>query len=201
MIDEGFFDRHLGAVPVMAILRGHGRGRTLELCARAWDAGLALVEVPVQSEDDLAALAAAVDAGRERGKPVGAGTVVSAALVDQVAAAGAQFTVAPGLDRDVAAASRDASLPHLPGVATATELQHARALGFVWIKAFPAAVLGADWFAAMRGPFPGARLVATGGVNVDNGAELLRAGAAAVSLGSSFAGADPDRVRTLTGAA
>jgi 2-dehydro-3-deoxyphosphogluconate aldolase/(4S)-4-hydroxy-2-oxoglutarate aldolase len=192
-----FFGEHLGSSRVMAILRGYGPSRTTVLCQRAWDLGIGLVEVPVQSADDLVALRRAVALGRERGRLVGAGTVTSVALVEQVVEAGAAFTVAPGLDEQVVEASRKAGLPHLPGVGTATELHHALRLGLTWQKAFPAAALGTAWVSAMRGPFPQARLVATGGIDVDNARDFLAAGAAAVSLGSAFADADPEQVRAL----
>jgi 2-dehydro-3-deoxyphosphogluconate aldolase / (4S)-4-hydroxy-2-oxoglutarate aldolase len=194
---DDFFAEHLARTPAMAILRGHGVERTVDLCRRAWDLGIALVEVPVQSAEDLEALREAVRAGRSIGRPVGAGTVISAELVAQVAEAGAAFTVAPGLDERVLAASAEAGLPHLPGVATAGEIQQALRHGAVWQKAFPASVLGPDWFSAMRGPFPHVRLVATGGVDAGNAAAFLTAGAAAVSLGSAFADADPVVVRRL----
>jgi 2-dehydro-3-deoxyphosphogluconate aldolase/(4S)-4-hydroxy-2-oxoglutarate aldolase len=197
---EALFERRLRAHPVMAILRGHGPDRTLELCHVAWAAGIELVEVPVQREADWEALDAAVTAGHEVGKPVGAGTVLSAELVRRAAAAGAAFTVAPGFDPEVAAASSSAGLPHLPGVATATEVHAALRSGLAWLKAFPAAVLGPGWFTAMRGPFPAVRFVATGGVDVANAPELLAAGAAAVALGSSFATADPEALAQLAGA-
>lgn len=194
-----FFGRHLGPRPVMAILRGHGVEQTLELCARAWDAGVQLVEVPVQRPDDWSALERAVVAGRARDRHVGAGTVVAPDIVDRAAALGAAFTVAPGFDAEVAAASHAAGLAHLPGVATATEVHAAVRSGLTWLKAFPASVLGAGWFAALRGPFPDVRFVATGGVDVANARELLTAGAAAVSLGSAFATADPQALRELVG--
>jgi 2-dehydro-3-deoxyphosphogluconate aldolase / (4S)-4-hydroxy-2-oxoglutarate aldolase len=193
-----FFTNHLGTTPVMAILRGHGPARTLELCHRAWELGLALVEIPVQNDDDLESLRAAVAAGRPDGHVVGAGTVTSPGLVGAVAEVGAAFTVAPGLDEEVLVASHAAGLPHLPGVATATEIHHAVRLGLVWLKAFPAAALGPSWFAAMAGPFPQIRLLATGGVDAGNAATFLDAGAAAASLGSAFADVAAEDVRRLT---
>jgi 2-dehydro-3-deoxyphosphogluconate aldolase/(4S)-4-hydroxy-2-oxoglutarate aldolase len=66
-------------------------------------------------------------------------------------------------------------LPHLPGVATPTEVQRAPAAGFGWLKAFPAAQLGAGWITAMHGPFPEARCVATGGIDLSNAAGFLSA--------------------------
>jgi 2-keto-3-deoxy-6-phosphogluconate aldolase len=82
-------------------------------------------------------------------------------------------------------------------VATATEIHRAARLGLVWLKAFPAAALGPGWFAAMSGPFPQIRLVATGGVDASNAAALLDAGAAAASLGSAFADVGADQIRRL----
>lgn len=194
-----FFESRLGQHPVMAILRGHGVEQTLELCTRAWDAGIELVEVPVQRAEDWTALEQAVAAGRARDRYVGAGTVVAPEFVTRVADVGAAFTVAPGFDAEIASASHAAGLAHLPGVATATEVHAATRAGLTWLKAFPASVLGAGWFAAMRGPFPGTRFVATGGVDVANARELLTAGAAAVSLGSAFANADAQALRDLVG--
>jgi 2-dehydro-3-deoxyphosphogluconate aldolase / (4S)-4-hydroxy-2-oxoglutarate aldolase len=195
--NDAFFTRHLARPRVMAILRGHGPSRTLDLCRQAWQLGIALVEVPVQSDEDLVSLREAVAAGRDVGRLVGAGTVTSPALVERVARAGAAFTVAPGLDEQVLAASDQAQLPHLPGVGTASEVHRALQLGATWQKAFPAAALGTSWISAMRGPFPQVRLVPTGGVDADNAASFLAAGAAAVSLGSAFAAADPEQVRAL----
>jgi 2-dehydro-3-deoxyphosphogluconate aldolase / (4S)-4-hydroxy-2-oxoglutarate aldolase len=145
----------------------------------------------------VTALEAAIGWGRRAGQVVGAGTVTSVALVNAVAAAGAAFTVAPGFHPEVVEASRAAQLPHLPGVATATEVQSAGAAGCRWQKAFPASVLGVPWIRAMRGPFPDVRFVATGGIDTANAPEFLAAGAA-VSLGSAFADADVDAVAALT---
>jgi len=181
----------------MAVLRGMPPAETVELCEKAWAAGIGLVEVTLQSPDALASLDAAVAAGRERGRMVGAGTVTSAELVRQAAAAGAVFTVAPGLDREVARASLAAGLPHLPGVATATEVHEAISLGLHWLKAFPAAQLTPGWVKSMLAPFPNARFVATGGVDGHNAADFLRAGARAVGVGSALAG--PAQVELLAG--
>lgn len=189
------FEDAFDALPLMAILRGFDVARTVEVSRRAWSAGIRLVEVPLQNETAEAALRAAVEAGTERGAVVGAGTVTTVERVERAARAGAGFTVAPGFSREVAEASLAAGLPHLPGVATASEIQQAEALGLGWLKAFPAADLGSGWIAAMHGPFPEARFVATGGMNLGNTMEFLTAGASAVSLGSALA--DPEQFARL----
>jgi 2-dehydro-3-deoxyphosphogluconate aldolase/(4S)-4-hydroxy-2-oxoglutarate aldolase len=194
---QDVFDEMFRHSPVMAILRGLDQRTTLNLCHRLWDLGVVAVEIPVQREADLATLAAAVTAGKHRRRPVGAGTITSVGLVAQVAAAGAAFTVAPGLDEHVLTACTGLGLAHLPGVATGTDVQRATRLGLRWVKAFPAAQLGSAWITAMLAPFPDARFVATGGITTGNAGEFLSAGAAAVSLGGSLADDADDAIHTL----
>ena len=194
-----WFDREFAASPVMIIMRGLGVERSLELSALAWDIGVATVELPIQNPEDLEALKAVVALGAERGRTVGAGTVISAKQVAQAAEAGATYTVSPGLDTDVIKESLDAGLPTLPGVATASEVQAGMRLGLTWFKAFPAAALGPGWISAMHGPFPGAKFVATGGVNVTTASSFLTAGARVVSLGSALNDESLPSLKALVG--
>jgi 2-dehydro-3-deoxyphosphogluconate aldolase/(4S)-4-hydroxy-2-oxoglutarate aldolase len=191
------FDSLFEGQRVMAILRGLPPDETVAVAETAWDGGVELVEVPIGQPGQERALAAAVEAGAKRGLAVGAGTVVSAAHVDRAREAGAAYTVAPGLDVSVLEASEAAGMPHLPGVATASELQAAVMHGCRWVKVFPAAALGPAWFKAMGGPFPDARFVATGGVAVDEVDEYLEAGASVIGIGSALS--DPAALAKLTG--
>jgi 2-dehydro-3-deoxyphosphogluconate aldolase/(4S)-4-hydroxy-2-oxoglutarate aldolase len=188
-------DDIIGDCQIMAILRGLPVSETVELACRAWDLGIRLVEVPVQTPDAVPSLRAAVAAGLERGHTVGAGTVTTVEQVREVAESGAVFTVAPGVDPAVAAASAAAGLPHLPGVATPSEVQQALRHGLTWMKAFPASVLGTEWFSAMRGPFPQLKLVATGGMDAHTVRAYLDAGARVVAVGSALS--DPEQVELL----
>lgn len=192
---NSWFGEGFGDVPLMAILRGMGATRSLELATIAWDLGVQLVEIPVQHPADHEALAAVVRAGRERGRVVGAGTVIDAETVRIAAEVGAAFTVSPGLDLDVVRASAAAGMPSLPGVATASEMQLAQRAGLTWVKAFPASVLGPDWFAAMRAPFPAMNFVATGGMDAGNAARFLDVGVKVVAVGSALA--DPTELSRL----
>lgn len=186
MDSTDFFSTHFEKRPVMAIFRGQTPLRTIELCTTAWSLGIELVEVPVQSRNAIPSLCAAIAEARNHGKIIGAGTVTTVEQLSEVVRLGAAFTVAPGLDNDVAQESARLGVPHLPGVATATEISHAVRQGFSWLKAFPAAQLGTEWIAALRGPFPEVRFVATGGIDSENAGAFLAAGCSAISLGSGF---------------
>ncbi|MET7707637.1 bifunctional 4-hydroxy-2-oxoglutarate aldolase/2-dehydro-3-deoxy-phosphogluconate aldolase [Micromonospora sp. NPDC005413] len=193
------FDHIFGGARVMAILRGLPVAETVRLAERAWDLGIDVVEVPVATADAVPALRAAVEAGTERGRIVGAGTVLDVEQVAAAADAGAAFTVAPGLDLAVADAAAARGLPHLPGVATPTEAQQALRHGLTWLKAFPAISLGPAWFTAVAGPLPQLRFVATGGLDAGNAAAFLQAGVRVVAVGSALS--DPnqlDRLAELT---
>ena len=181
-----WFDSAFARCRLMAILRGRTPQRTVELAQRAWDVGMDWVEVPIESNGSTEALAAAIEAGRARDRTVGAGTVTSLERVRQAAEAGAVFTVAPGLDSDVVRASFETGLPHLPGVATPSDIQAAKRIGLRWLKAFPAAALSDAWFRAMRGPFPEVRFVATGGLDAGNAQLFLDAGADVIAVGSAL---------------
>jgi 2-dehydro-3-deoxyphosphogluconate aldolase/(4S)-4-hydroxy-2-oxoglutarate aldolase len=191
-----FFASHLSTSPVIGIFRGLGTTRTVELCRVAWDSGVRLIEIPLQSQDDLAALREAIAAGRAIGRPVGAGTITSPRLMNAAAEAGAAFTVAPGLNAAVAREAQHLNMPHLPGVATSTEIGSALDLGFAWQKMFPAAQLGPSWISAQLAPYPDVRLVATGGVTAFNAKDYMTAGAAAVAVGTAFA--DPHQIARLS---
>jgi Entner-Doudoroff aldolase len=193
---NAYFDAAFDGQKYMAIFRGLPLDDTLAACRAAWDAGIDMVEVPIQTPEALQALRAAVRAGQERGRQVGAGTVISPELVRAAREAGAAFTVAPGLDADVVRAARDENMPHLPGVATATEIGAALRHGLRWLKAFPAAQLGSGWVKAqVSGPFPDVSFVVTGGMSPANAAEFLAAGARVVALGSAVT--DPAQLASL----
>jgi len=190
-----FFDEAFAAQRFMVILRGLTPERTVELCTAAWEAGITQVEVPIGSDPARESLEASIEAGARAGRQVGAGTVTRVEQVTYAARVGASFTVAPGLDAEVLRACARHDLPHLPGVATAGEIQQAQKLGCEWVKAFPASVLGSGWVRAMLGPFPRLRVVATGGMNLSTADQFLGAGARVVALGSSLE--DPTQLAML----
>jgi 2-dehydro-3-deoxyphosphogluconate aldolase/(4S)-4-hydroxy-2-oxoglutarate aldolase len=180
----------------MAIVRGLPPAETVDLCERAWRAGIEVVEVPIQGPSAIASLQAAATAADRAGRKIGVGTVTTLEQVEQARRSGAVFTVAPGLDLDIARASLDSGLAHLPGAATASEVQRALASGLRWLKAFPAAQLTPGWIKALLAPFPDVCFVATGGIDAHNAQEFIMAGAKVVAIGSALN--DPNQIGLLS---
>ena len=186
MTDSAFFEEALAGAPLMAILRGMGVERSARLAATAWDLGIDSVELPLQTDEDERALREVVRLAAERGKLVGAGTIVTAEQVAQAAEAGAAYLVSPGIDPLIVRAAGERGIPILPGVATPSEVQLGVSLGLTWLKAFPAAWLGTEWFRHIRGPFPQVRFVATGGLDAGNVVSFLDAGVRVAAVGSAL---------------
>jgi 2-dehydro-3-deoxyphosphogluconate aldolase/(4S)-4-hydroxy-2-oxoglutarate aldolase len=133
--------------------------------------GATAIEVTFRTDAALHVIAALAGSGLV----VGAGTIRTAAQVDEAVAAGAEFVVSPGLDDTVVDRCLVARVPVLPGIATATELAHALALGISRVKLFPAEPLGGPaLISALAAPFPEARFVPTGGLGVHNAADYLQ---------------------------
>jgi 2-dehydro-3-deoxyphosphogluconate aldolase/(4S)-4-hydroxy-2-oxoglutarate aldolase len=138
---------------------------------------------------------------------VGAGSVRTLAELEAAAAAGAQFLVAPGLNPALVEAAHARSLPMIPGVLTASEIDLGTRAGADLLKLFPAEPLGPAYLASLLQPFPEARLVPTGGVSAGNAGAYLEAGAVAVAMGSSLfpprriAAEGPEVVKPLVAAA
>lgn len=117
---------------------------------------------------------------------IGAGTVLDAESAVAAIEAGAKFLISPGLSPAAGAAARERDVLHIPGALTPTELTQALEAGAPLVKLFPAARFGPGYVRDLLAPFPGARLVATGGVDEGNGRDFLDAGVAVLAVGGAL---------------
>jgi 2-dehydro-3-deoxyphosphogalactonate aldolase len=171
---------------IVAILRGIGPGEVVDVGKALVDAGIRIVEVPLNSPDALRSierLAAVV----EGDVLVGAGTVLTVASVDDVATAGAQFVVSPNTDGAVIARTLERGLESMPGAMTPTEAMVAVDAGARHLKVFPASSVGVGHIRALRDVLPTDCCVwAVGGVSAANLAQWAERGAFGVGVGSSL---------------
>jgi 2-dehydro-3-deoxyphosphogluconate aldolase / (4S)-4-hydroxy-2-oxoglutarate aldolase len=144
-------------------------------------AGIRAVEFTFTTPDALAAIEAA--AGAAGSAVIGAGTVLTAAQARDAIGAGARFLVTPGLRPEVARIASAAGVPVVMGALTPTEVAAAMECADA-VKIFPARLGGPAYLRDLRGPFPGVRLIPSGGVGAGNARAFLDAGAVAVSAGT-----------------
>ena len=113
---------------------------------------------------------------------VGAGTVLRPDQAHAAVKAGATFLVSPVMDPEIIATAARLGVAVIPGVNTPTEMLAAHRLGAPLLKLFPAPAGGPAWLRSVLAPLPFLRVVPTNGVDVDNLAAWLDAGAWSVGL-------------------
>ena len=158
--------QRLGDLRIVPVLTAADPDEAEHACRALLAGGLAAVEITFRT-------GAAAEAIRRvapmEGLLVGAGTVLSGEQLDAAVEAGARFGVAPGTNASVVEAARRSGLPFIPGAATPTEIEHARALGCRAVKVFPASLVGGPpYLKAVSAVYPDLRFVPTGGINLEN---------------------------------
>ena len=116
----------------------------------------------------------------------GLGTVLDAETARAGILAGARFVVTPGVRLDVIEMCKRYSVPIFCGAFTPTEIITVWEAGADAAKIFPAEFFGPNYIKSVKAPLPHVEMVPTGGVNENNVAEFLKAGAFAVAAGSSL---------------
>lgn len=117
---------------------------------------------------------------------LGAGTVLDPEIAKAVIYAGAEFVVSPTLNLDVLKVCRRYSKIVIPGAFTPTEILTAWEAGADIVKVFPARAGGPKYLTDIKGPLPQIKLMPTGGVDIGNTPDFIRAGAVAVAVGTSL---------------
>ncbi|HEY7159086.1 MAG TPA: bifunctional 4-hydroxy-2-oxoglutarate aldolase/2-dehydro-3-deoxy-phosphogluconate aldolase [Gemmataceae bacterium] len=187
---------------IIAVVRSPDSQQLVEVVRALADGGITVAEITMTVPDALDVLR---QVRRVLGERVllGAGTILDAETARAALLAGAEYLVAPTVNLDVIRLAQRYSKLVLPGAFTPTEILTAWEAGADIVKVFPADVLGAAFFKAMRGPLPQVRLMPTGGVDLSNAADFLKAGACCLGLGSQLvepravAERDFDRIRDL----
>jgi Entner-Doudoroff aldolase len=161
----------------VAILRANDHAIAREALAAAVRGGFRVLEVTLSTPGAIEIIA---DLARDDHLMVGAGTVLTAEQARAAVRAGARFLVSPVIDAEVVIEATRLGIVMIPGCATPSELWAAHRAGAPLQKLFPAPAGGPTWLRSVLAPMPFLRVIPTNGVEVDNAAEWLAAGAFAV---------------------
>ena len=177
---------YLKQCPLVGIIRGVTPDDVEAIGAAIFDAGIRIIEVPLNSPDPLASIAKLSASFGDRAL-IGAGTVLDPGQVDEVKEAGGRLIVSPSTDPAVIRASVAAGLISCPGYFTPSEAFTAIAAGAQALKFFPAEAATPAVLRAQKAVLPNdVPVIVVGGVTPDSMRSWLDAGADGFGLGSGL---------------
>ena len=175
---------------VVAVVRLNDLGPAVPLTQALVAGGVHAVEFTFTNPAAAGAITAAREAMGLQAL-IGAGSVLDAETARVAILAGAAFVVTPTVSLPVIAMCQRYGVATIIGAFTPTEILTAWAGGATYVKVFPANVGGPRYLRDVMAPLPQVKLVPTGGVDLENAGEFIRAGAVAVALGSNLVSPAP----------
>jgi len=171
---------------LIAILRGIRPEEAIEIAAVLIEAGITTIEVPLNSPEPLKSIEQMARAFGNVAE-IGAGTVLFARHVQDVAQAGGKLIVSPNCDPAVITKTKELGLTSFPGVLTPTECFDALKAGADGLKLFPSFLLGTEGLTAYRAVLPPETvLFMVGGAGPENFAAWIKAGADGFGIGTAL---------------
>ena len=178
--------RYLDECPLIGIIRGVTPDEAEGIGGALYEAGIRIIEVPLNSPDPLASISRLAKTFGDKAL-VGGGTVLSPDKVREVQAAGGRLVVSPNTNAAVIAAAVEAGMVSCPGFFTPSEAFTALAAGATALKLFPAEGASPAVLKAQLAVIPkGVPVLAVGGIKPDNMKPWLDAGATGFGLGGGL---------------
>lgn len=175
--------REIGVIPVVRATNADEAMRAIEAIR---EGGVSVFEITM-TVPGAVALIEQVASRFGKDALVGAGTVLHPDTAKACISSGAQFIVSPSLDKGMIEYCSSRRVVVMPGALTPTEVVQAWNAGADFVKVFPAgAVGGATYIKALKAPLPQIELVPTGGVSLKTAGDFIRAGAAALGVGTDL---------------
>lgn len=171
---------------LVAVVRAESSDQALKIADACLKGGVAAIEITFTvpgADQVIRDLAAKYQNGEIL---LGAGTVMDPETARTAILAGAQYVVSPYLNVEVVKLCNRYRVPCMPGAMTIKEVVEAMEAGADIIKIFPGDLFGPKIIKAILGPIPYAKMMPTGGVDIDNVEQWIKAGAVAVGVGSSL---------------
>lgn len=176
---------------IIAIVRGVEKEQLIPLADALYKGGIRLIEVTYSANGKIRDTETAERIGMLAkefdGKMlVGAGTVLTKKQVVLTKKAGGKFIISPDTNKGVIKKTKKLGLVSMPGALTPSEIEVAHTAGADFVKLFPVSSLGPEYVKAVSAPLSHIKLLAVGGVDLDNISSFLKAGVCGFGLGSNI---------------
>ncbi|MBQ9937667.1 MAG: bifunctional 4-hydroxy-2-oxoglutarate aldolase/2-dehydro-3-deoxy-phosphogluconate aldolase [Oscillospiraceae bacterium] len=176
---------------IVAIVRGIAAEKLIPVAEAMYEGGIRLLEITYSangavSDEQTAENISILSKHFEGRMFIGAGTVITTKQVELTKEAGGKFIISPDTFVDVIKKTRELGLVSMPGALTPSEIQIANRAGADFVKLFPITSMGPSYVKAVKAPLTNVKLLAVGGVNLDNMKDYLNAGVCGFGIGSNI---------------
>ena len=177
--------QRIEACGIVAIIRANSSNELIDAAAAIQAGGVDVIEITMTTPDALRVIS---EVSTQLGDAVlvGVGSVLDAETARAAMLAGAEFVVSPVTKSDVIEICNRYGKVVIPGAFTPTEILAAWETGADYVKVFPSSGVGPSYIKDIKAPLPQIPLIPTGGINAENAAEFINAGASALGVGSAL---------------
>lgn len=177
---------------IVGIIRGVPSAYILQTIQALYDGGIRCVEIAIdhKTKESIENTYACIKLASEKFADkmlIGAGTILTVEEIKKTSSLGALYMISPNTDEAVIKETKKMGLVSMPGAMSPSEITDAYTWGADIVKVFPAGYLGTSYFKAMQGPLGHIPLMAVGGINAENLADFMKAGAVGAGIGGNLA--------------
>ena len=176
---------------LIVIVRGVEKEKLIPLAEAMYEGGVRILEITydakgIVTDEETAENIKMLATHFEGRMYIGAGTVLKESQVQLTKNAGGTFIISPDTNTDVIKKTSELGLVSIPGALTPSEIQKAHISGADFVKLFPVTSMGVEYVKAVSAPLSHIKLLAVGGVGLDNIPDYLKAGVSGFGLGSNI---------------
>jgi len=171
---------------IVAVIRANSKEQGLKVVEAVKKGGIKMLEITMTVPGAVDIIKELTEHYKDEDILIGAGTVLDAETARLCILAGAKYIVSPYFDGEIVKLCNRYRIPVMPGAMTLKEAVQGLEAGAEVIKVFPGNVFGPQIIRAFKGPIPQGNFMPTGGVNLDNIKEWIKAGAIAVGTGGDL---------------
>jgi 2-dehydro-3-deoxyphosphogluconate aldolase/(4S)-4-hydroxy-2-oxoglutarate aldolase len=171
---------------IVAVIRAENAEQALKITDAVKKGGIEAVEITMTIPGALGVMEKLSQEYNSDEILLGAGSVLDSETAKNCITAGAEYIVSPSFDKETVELCNRYQKPVMPGAITVTEVVTAMESGADVVKIFPASLFGPKIISSIKAPIPQAPLMPTGGVNIDNVKDWIKAGSWAVGVGSGL---------------
>jgi 2-dehydro-3-deoxyphosphogluconate aldolase / (4S)-4-hydroxy-2-oxoglutarate aldolase len=174
---------------VIAVIRAPSKDILVDIAQALLAGGVPGIEVTMSTPSAIAGIEMLARKFSDQ-CVVGVGTVLDTETARNAIKAGAEFVVSPTFDETIVQTTLELGKISIPGAYTPGEIMRAWRAQADVVKVFPSTALGPTYFRDILAPLPQLKLTPTGGVDLTNAGEWIKAGAVFLGAGSALVSKD-----------